>query len=175
MGKSVNKRELAETIGVSERTFTEWQKDPSFPIETHGGRGSENTYDTEKVIRWMIDREVNRRAGETPRDRLDRVKADMVEVDLAERLGQLAPATLYERAWADHIVAAKIELLSLPHRLVADIHALHGVTIDPDLVLSRVEASLAKLENFDVDIDPDESEAADDDAFDGPEDDDEGG
>ncbi|WP_211467297.1 hypothetical protein [Collimonas silvisoli] len=76
----------------------------------------------------MIDLEILRRACESPRDRLDRLKADVMEVDLAERLGQLAPATLFERAWADHVVAAKTELMSLPLRLVGEIHALHSVT-----------------------------------------------
>lgn len=171
MGKLVNKRELAETIGVSERTFTEWQRDPAFPIEANGGRGAENTYDTAKVIQWMIDREVSRRAGEKPRDRLDRVKADMVELELAERLGQLAPAAMFERAWADHIVAAKIELTTMGHRLVAEIHALHGIAVDPDLILSRVEEACTKLEKYDVDIDPDEPEDPLDDDVDGLEDD----
>jgi terminase small subunit / prophage DNA-packing protein len=171
MGKQVNKRELAETIGVSERTFSEWQKDSSFPMEVHGGRGAENTYDISKVIRWMIDREVTRRAGESPRDRLDRVKADMVEIDLAERLGQLAPASLFERAWVDHIVAARTELMSMPLRLAGEIQALHGIAVDPDLIQSRVEEALAKLETFDVNIDSDEPETSDDDAFDGRKDD----
>jgi terminase small subunit / prophage DNA-packing protein len=167
MGKLVNKRELAETIGVSERTFTEWQRDATFPIEASGGRGAENAYDTAKVIQWMIDREVSRRAGEKPRDRLDRVKADMVELELAERLGQLAPAAMFERAWADHIVAAKVELMTMGHRLVADIHSLHGVAVDSDLILSRVEEACTKLEKYDVDLDPDQSEDPLDDDGDG--------
>lgn len=170
MAKLVNKRDLSEIVGVSERSFTEWQKDPTFPFEVNGGRGSENVYDTAKVIKWMIDREILRRAGESPRDRLDRLKADVVEVDLAERLGQLAPAALFERAWADHVVAAKTELMSLPLRLVGEIHALHSVTIDPDLIQSRIEEALSKLESFDVnDLDPDESALADDDERDGSE------
>lgn len=171
MGKLVNKRELAEIIGVSERSFTEWQRDPTFPMESSGGRGAENAYDTARVIQWMIDREVTRRAGEKPRDRLDRVKADMVEIELAERLGQLAPAAMFERAWADHIVAAKIELTTMGHRLAAEIHALHGVAVDSDLILSRVEEALGKLEKFDVDIDPDQSDDPLEDEGDGSEDD----
>ncbi|MBO9647372.1 MAG: terminase small subunit [Variovorax sp.] len=169
MGKLVNKRDLAEIVGVSERTFTEWQKEPGFPIEVNGGRGAENVYDTAKVIKFMVERDVAKRAGESPRDRLDRVKADMVEVDLAERLSQLAPAALFERAWTDHIVAAKNELMSLPHRLVSEIHALHGVMVDPDLMQIRIEEALKKLEKFDVDLDEPEADGLDED--DGPQDD----
>lgn len=169
MGKLVNKRDLAEIFGISERSFTEWQKDPAFPIEVHGGRGAENSYDTAKVIKFMVDRDVAKRAGESPRDRLDRVKADMVEVDLAERLAQLAPAALFERAWTDHIVAVKNELMSLPHRMASEIHALHGVLVDPDLMQLRIEEAMKKLEKFDVDFDereadgPDEGDSAEDD------------
>lgn len=171
MGKLVNKRDLAEIIGVSERTFTEWQKEPGFPFEVNGGRGAGNSYDTAKVIQWMVAREVTQRAGEKPRDRADRLKGDMLEVDLAERLGQLAPAALFERAWSDHVIAAKTELLSLPLRLVGEIHALHNITVDSDLILVQIEASLAKLESFDVDaFDTDESEAEGDDALHGGDD-----
>ena len=172
MGKLVNKRDLSEIIGVSERTFTEWQKEPGFPFEINGGRGVGNSYDTAKVIQWMIERDIARRSAEKPRDRLDRLKADMVEVDLAERLGQLAPAALFERAWSDHIIAAKTELLSLPLRLVGEIHALHNITVDTDLILVQIEASLAKLESFDVDaFDSDEPDPEGDDAPDGGDDD----
>lgn len=171
MGKLVNKRDLSEIIGISERTFTEWQKEPGFPFEINGGRGAGNSYDTAKVIQWMVERDIARRVGEKPRDRADRLKGDMLEVDLAERLGQLAPAALFERAWSDHIIAAKTELLSLPLRLVGEIHALHNITVDPDLILVQIEASLAKLESFDVDaFDTDESEVEGDDASDGDED-----
>ena len=172
MGKLVAKRELSEIIGVSERTFSEWQKEPGFPFEINGGRGSVNSYDTAKVIQWMVARDIARRVGEKPRDRVDRLKADLLEVDLAERLGQLAPAALFERAWSDHIVAAKTELLSLPLRLVGEIHALHGITVDTDLILVQIEASLAKLESFDVDaFDSDEPDTEGDDAPDGDDDD----
>jgi hypothetical protein len=60
--------------------------------------------------------------------------------------------------------------MSLPLRLVGEIHALHSVTIDPDLIQSRIEEALSKLESFDVnDLDPDESALADDDEGDGSE------
>lgn len=170
MGKSVNKRELAEIIGVSERTFSEYQKDGSFPIVSSGGRGSENVYDTANVIQWLIEREVLRRAGEKPKDRLDRVKADKVELDLAERLGQLAPAAVFERLWSDHVVAAKVEFNSLPIRIAEEIKAAYAVEVDPELIQARIDEACSKLEKFDVDdVDPDESEISGDDAFDSAE------
>ena len=73
MGKSVNKSELAEIFGVSERTLTEWQNDSDLPIKTKGARGQANEYDTEAVITWFAQRELNKVGVEGVRDRLARL------------------------------------------------------------------------------------------------------
>lgn len=56
-GQRVNKKQLAEIFGISERTFTEYQRDPQFPILQDGERGESNEYDTAQVFRYLIERE----------------------------------------------------------------------------------------------------------------------
>ena len=53
-GMLVNKKELAQVFGISERTFSEYQKDPAFPISENGSRGESNQYDTAQVTRYLI-------------------------------------------------------------------------------------------------------------------------
>ena len=63
MGKQVKKAELAEIIGVSERTLTTWQKN-GMPISYDGRRGEANLYDTENVIAWRIKNRIQEITGE---------------------------------------------------------------------------------------------------------------
>lgn len=171
MGNIVNKRELAAVFGISERTLTEYQK-AGLPMEYNADRGASNHYDTEKVHAWLLEQAMRKIMRESPKDRLDRVKADEIELRLAERLEQVAPADQFERAWADHIAAARIELLTMPDIVVSEIHALHGIAVDRDLIAAHVEAALAKLTSYDIDDDDPEQPCADgEDALDGEEDD----
>lgn len=96
MGKTVNKRELADILGKSERTLTDWQASAGLPVEERGARGEENAYDTEKVIAWYVQRELARANVETPRDRLDRIRAQREELGLRRDLGELVNVELIE-------------------------------------------------------------------------------
>lgn len=53
-GMLVNKKELAAIFGISERTFTDYQRDPQFPFVKDGSRGEGNEYDTAQVFRYLL-------------------------------------------------------------------------------------------------------------------------
>nr|DAK59426.1 MAG TPA: DNA packaging protein [Caudoviricetes sp.] len=153
----VNKRQLSEIVGVSERSLTEWQKE-GLPVASYAdNRGQANEYESAAVIRWMVQRELERLNKEKPRDRLDRLKADAIELDLKERTGELAPAALFERAWADHILAARTEFLTLPEQLATELSATAGVEIDPDAIASHINKALEKLANYGAEDDADDN------------------
>ncbi len=151
----VNKRQLSEILGISERSLTEWQKE-GLPVASYAdNRGQANEYDSGAVIRWMIQRELERLNKEKPRDRLDRLKADAIELDIKERTGELAPAALFERAWSDHILAARTEFLTLPDILATELSATAGVEIDPDTISAHVHRALEKLAGYGSENDAD--------------------
>ena len=153
----VNKRQLSEIVGVSERSLTEWQKE-GLPVASYAdNRGQANEYESAAVISWMVQRELERLNKEKPRDRLDRLKADAIELDLKERTGELAPAALFERAWADHILAARTEFLTLPEQLATELSATAGVEIDPDAIASHINKALEKLANYGAEDDADDN------------------
>lgn len=155
----VNKRELSEIIGVSERTLTEWQKS-GLPVASYAdNRGQANEYDTTAVIKWLVEREVAKITDEKPKDRLDRVKADEIELRIKERTGELAPAALFERAWGDHILAARTEFLTMPDVLATELSATTGVNIDPDIIQEHINRALEKLSNYGAENDDDHASA----------------
>lgn len=157
----VNKRQLSEILGVSERSLTEWQKE-GLPVASYAdNRGQANEYESGDVIRWMIQRELERLNKEKPRDRLDRLKADAIELDIKERTGELAPAALFERAWSDHILAARTEFLTMPDMLATELSAVLGVEVDPDVIAMYINRALEKLANYGDVNDADDSSGHD--------------
>ncbi len=155
----VNKRELSDILGISERSLTEWQK-AGLPVVGYAdNRGQANEYDTKEVIAWMIAREVANYVQEKPRDRLDRLKADAIELDIKERTGELAPTALFERAWGDHILAARTEFLTMPDTLATELSAIVGKEIDPDIIAAHINKALEKLANYGAEDDDDDASA----------------
>lgn len=143
----VNKRQLADIVGVSERTLTEWQ-DGGLPIELVGGRGVDNQYETAKVIEWMVQRALAGQKSETGRERLDRLQAQKLEMDIAEQAGLLVSTQHIEPMLTDAIVAARGELLALSERLKGKLDALYRINMDPAIVEGEVLVSLKKLSDL---------------------------
>lgn len=132
MGKLVNKKELCEILGKSERTITTWQKN-GLPIELEARRGQSNTYDTEQVLDWLISREI---AGltsgeggaihdyEAERARLTHHQANKTSLEEDVLKGKLIPADLVEQVQGDMVTAFRSRILSIPTKAA---HALLGI------------------------------------------------
>lgn len=169
MSRTVNKRELAEIFGISERTFTEYQR-AGMPFLPSSGRGFENEYDTSAVYVWLITRAKAGASNESAKERLDRLRGDREELAIAKELKELAPAADFLRAWSDHILAARAELLNMSDHLATALSARYGVNIDPQLIDDCVEKTLTRLSELDV-IHSDQSVDPENDAGDGDDDD----
>ena len=126
MTKLVNKRQLAEIVGVSETTLTTWQSE-GLPIVTHGARGEDNAYDTAAAITWRIERAVRQLLPESQRDRLTRLQADLMDLQLAEKNKQLVPVDQVEPIWTSRVLAAAAWLQSQPSRLAGILEATPGI------------------------------------------------
>lgn len=118
----VNQRELSEILGVSQVTLTEWQKE-GMPMVAREANGLANQYDTAVVIEWCIKRRLEKAQIETPRDRLDRVRADREELELRIRLGQIADTTTIQPALDEFFIDLESELDGLANRYTDPMHA----------------------------------------------------
>lgn len=107
---------IASIIGVAPKTIVEWQEQ-GFPIEVRGGPGVPSKYDTAACIRWLVERELRKVRTESPADRLSRLKADEIELNLLERRGMLIPAEQLEPKLRAAFVAAREAWLNEPGRL----------------------------------------------------------
>lgn len=148
----VNKRQLAEIFDVSQRTLTDWQQ-KGMPIRVLGDRGTENQYDTAAVIEWHLQRRLAGEKQESSRERLERLQADRIEMELAREAGAVVDRDDVEPLFAGAVVAARSTLLSMRNRLKAAIDSCYSIDMDPALIDRHVDEALARLADHDVTVD----------------------
>lgn len=116
----VGQENIAAVFGVAPKTVVEWQEQ-GFPVALRGGPGVPSEYETEACIGWLVDREVKKVQAERPQDRLARVQADKIEMENAERRGQLIPAEQLEPKLRAAMIAARAALRNEPARLAREV------------------------------------------------------
>ena len=144
MGQIVNQTELAAILGKTDVTVWEWQKE-GLPIESRGQNGHANEYDTEKVIGWLVGREVSKVQNESQRDRLTRLQADRLEQELLVAKNQLVPVHEVQPIWRSRVLAAAAFLLSQHSRMAALLDAAPGVEDKRQLLRHEHSVFLSKL------------------------------
>lgn len=112
----IGQTEIAAMFGVTARTITDWQE-AGMPVAVHGGPGVPGEYDAPACIRWLIEREVRKVQGESPKDRLARLQGDQLEMDLAARRGKLIEAAAVEPMMRAAIVSARERIRNEPARI----------------------------------------------------------
>ncbi|MBT11346.1 MAG: DNA packaging protein [Oceanospirillaceae bacterium] len=145
MGKRVNKRELAEIFGISERSFTAYQKDPSFPVAFSGARGQANEYDTQDVHEWLLERAVSGARHESSRERLERIKGDREELALAKDLEELVPAVTIGARLEQVVLAIRTGVLTGNPKLKTEIDTVYDIDLDIELLNEHSRSILRQL------------------------------
>lgn len=95
MGARVSQKELAEALGLSERTVYALIRE-GLPVLEEGKPGRPAVIDLALAVAWYVNREVTRRTPanreESHRERLLRAQAARIELEMASRSGHLLRA-----------------------------------------------------------------------------------
>lgn len=143
MGKLVNKKELAQIVGITERTLTEYQK-AGMPMVSDGGRGSANQYDTGEVIKWLVERAINGKQ-ESARERLDRIRADREEINFAKDIEELVPASPLAELLERVALGIRSTMLNGNSKLKTEIDTLYDIDLDISLLHEHSRTILTHL------------------------------
>ena len=144
--KVTGQQGIADMFGVSRETIDNWQQD-GMPVEKRGGPGVPSEYDSVECINWLLSREVKKVQGEKPQDRLARVQADKIELELMEKRGLLLPADQIEPKLRAAMVAAREMWRNEPARLAREVPGKPIKEIE-DLLAMSYEAFLVKLSRW---------------------------
>jgi terminase small subunit / prophage DNA-packing protein len=150
MAEIVNKQRLSKILGKSERTLTEWQKE-GMPIKKAGERGQSNTYDTEKVIDWLLKRASDSEGEmEKAKLRLIMAQAEMEELKVKEKKEELISLEKMKYLWANVLGSFRSRVLSIPTRLTPQI-MIHK---DPKKIERLIKDALYEALNELAEYDP---------------------
>jgi len=120
MGIFVNQGELGKLVGVSRNTLIAWAK-AGMPYEPSKPGKRELTYDTELVIRWMVERRANPDGeiidGPFEKARLDRERADAQALKNAVDRADLVSTEAICEAVTGAYITVRSRLLGLPTSL----------------------------------------------------------
>ena len=144
-----NRKQLAECLGVDERTLARWADDEQMPVERRGKR-SEWRADPARVVAWLLERE--RAKDDTnaevsaQRARLLKLQADRVEVDNRERIGQLVSVAAVKREYGPRIAGARDALLAVPDRIAARCAASSDPELVHTLIANEIKLAMSNLQ-----------------------------
>jgi phage terminase Nu1 subunit (DNA packaging protein) len=144
MGRIVSKKELAEIVGVSERTLSDWQE-KGMPIKVHTSRGLANEYDTSEVFNWRVEFVAGGMRKENGRERKDNAMADLYQIQVAEKSGRLVDGALFQKALETSITTAKTSLRQSAKKMKAALKREYGVDVELGFFAVHIDAALTRL------------------------------
>lgn len=148
----VNKRKLAEIIGCTEETLTQWQKQGMPILLSRMGREG-NQYETTAVLSWL---EARRQSDAPPTDydtertRKVKLEADILALQKSQLEGRLIPADKAEQAWFALTAAFRSRMLSIPSKCAPQITGLESFIEVERLLSDAIHDALAELAASDL-------------------------
>jgi len=143
----VGQEQIAEMFGVAPKTVVQWQEQ-GMPIAERGRPGVPSEYESAACINWLVSREVAKVQAERPQDRLHRVQADKIEMENAEKRGQLVSAAQLEPKLRAMVIAAREAWRNEPARLAREVPG-RAVREIEDLIAAAFDAFLLRLSRWD--------------------------
>lgn len=146
-GLVVNKRQLAEIMGVSQRTVTDWQQ-KGMPVRHLADRGHDNQYDTAEVIEWRLQQLLAGEKRESQKERLERLQGDRLELELMRNCDELAEAIAADSMWEHAVLAARGVILGLGRRIKPEIDQRYDIDLDLRIVDPITDEALTRLSEY---------------------------
>jgi len=143
---------IAKLLDLSERRVQQLSREGVIPKATRGQYdliGSVRGY-----VHYLRDQAVSAQAGApdyaAERARYIRARADLAEMEAAQRRGALIAADDIEAAWIAILALLRTRLLSLPDRLAPLVHEQDNLAGTRGLLRATLREALEDLANSDV-------------------------
>jgi phage terminase Nu1 subunit (DNA packaging protein) len=88
------------------------------------------------------------------RARLVKARADLAEMEAAEKRGDLIPAPDVTAAWTEIVALMRAQLLALPDKIAPVVHETTSIAEARDVIRRAIHDVLAEIASTDVEITP---------------------
>jgi phage terminase Nu1 subunit (DNA packaging protein) len=143
---------IAKLLDLSERRVQQLSREGVIPKATRGQYdlvGSVRGY-----VRYLRDQAAKAQAGApdyaSERARFIRARADLAEMEAAEKRGAVIPAADVEAAWIAVLARLRTRILALPDRLAPLVHAEASPAGVRDTLRGALREALEELAETDV-------------------------
>lgn len=154
----VNKRQLADILGLAEETLTQYQKDPTFPIlHKRKGRGGSD-YETSDVIAWLERRKINQTVGnadlidlEEGKRRKMAAEAGLAELELLKEQGQVVDIALVAEEVGEQLSNFRAKMLSIPSKVAGQVYTAKDMKEIKSILDDAIYEALNEISGFNTD------------------------
>lgn len=167
----VNKKQLAEILGLSEETLTQYQKDGTFPIlhKRRGRAGSD--YETADVIAWLERRRVGHMIGnqdaidiEEGKRRKIAAEAGLAELELLKEQGKVVEIDRIAEEVGEQLSNFRAKMLSIPSKVAGQVYTAKDIKEIKGILDDAIFEALNEISGFGSDSSVGESEEGSEDA-----------
>jgi phage terminase Nu1 subunit (DNA packaging protein) len=130
----VNKRQLADILGMAEETLTQYQKDSTFPVLVKRRGRSGSDYETADVIAWLERRKINATVGnqdlidlEEGKRRKMAAEAGLAELELLKEQGKVIEIERVADELGEQLSNLRAKLLSIPSKVAGQAYTAKDI------------------------------------------------
>lgn len=167
----VNRAQAAEILGVSLPTLDKFVRTPGFPTQGIGGKGVAWELDAGAIVKWLVSRERAKilNSEKAPPTDLEEAKlrklaaeAELAELEIAKKRGEVAPVAEIERLAAKAFATVRAGMRNIPNRAVSRIIGETDERTLKSVLLEEIDQALTILATETL-LSPENDELTDDD------------
>ena len=154
----VNKRQLADILGLAEETLTQYQKDSTFPILVKRKGRSGSDYETSDVIAWIERRKFNGLIGnqdaidiEEGKRRKMVAEASLVELELLKEQGKVVEIERVADEIGEQLSNFRAKMLSIPSKVSGQVYTAKDIKEIKSILDDAIYEALNEIAGFDQD------------------------
>lgn len=138
--------QFADFIGVTTKTVNKWIT-YGMPVLRKGGqgRGNESAIESIAAIDWVIEQKIAKTTGGTPKDQLDKKRAELIEIQIQKESDVLVEADFVEQLYGGLLTQLRIEMQFVGDEITMMIKNEFGVDVKRDDIQNKIVEALQRV------------------------------
>lgn len=138
--------QFADFIGVTTKTVNKWIT-YGMPVIKKGGqgRGNESAIESIAAIDWVIDQRIAKTTGGTPKDQLDKKRAELIEIQIQKESETLVEADFVEQLYGGLLTQLRIEMQFVGDEITMMIKNEFGIDVKRDDIQNKIVEALQRV------------------------------